>query len=242
MVAFGTALVDDDPDRIGTVAALGLDETLFTHQGPWRRQLWSTSIADVRAGRLLDIVAGRSSAGPCPWLAGRGQDSMDGIEFATLDLSGPLPGRVRHHGPAATQVADPFHLVKLANAALDECRRRVQDDALGHRGRKANPLYRCRRLLTKAGERLADKGRTKLLGLVRAGDPRGEVTHLLAQTGDRRAGRSALRVVADADVTSPRAPPRIRPAATTATPARTPRGGRPCGHRPRHWPGWARRE
>jgi hypothetical protein len=29
----------------------------------------------------------------------------------------------------------------LANAALDECRRRVQDDT--HRGRKRDPLYRC---------------------------------------------------------------------------------------------------
>ncbi len=72
VVAFGTALGDDDPERIGTVTALGLDETLFVHEGPWRRQLWSTSIVDVRAGRLLDIVAGRSATGPCAWLADRG--------------------------------------------------------------------------------------------------------------------------------------------------------------------------
>ena len=78
--------------------------------------------------------------------------------------------------PDAVQVADPFHLVKLANAALDQCRRRVQDDTLGHRGRKDDPLYRCRRLLTKADERLDVNGRTKLLGLLRAGDPKGEVT------------------------------------------------------------------
>ena len=46
---------------------------------------------------------------------------------------------------------------------------------MGHRGRKDDPLYRCRRLLTKAGERLDDRGRTKLLGLLRAGDPHGDV-------------------------------------------------------------------
>jgi transposase len=63
----------------------------------------------------------------------------------------------------------------LANAKLDECRRRVQNETLGHRGRKDDPLYRSRRLLTKADERLDDKGRTKLLGLLEAGDPRGEV-------------------------------------------------------------------
>ena len=71
-------------------------------------------------------------------------------------------------------MADPFHVVKLTNSKLDECRRRVQNDTMGHRGRKADPLYRCRRLLTKADERLDDHGRSKLLGLLRAGDPRGE--------------------------------------------------------------------
>ncbi|WP_419946969.1 ISL3 family transposase [Candidatus Poriferisodalis sp.] len=35
--------------------------------------------------------------------------------------------------------------------------------------------YRCRRLLTKADERLDDRGRTKLVGLLAAGDPHGEV-------------------------------------------------------------------
>ena len=54
----------------------------------------------------------------------------------------------------------------LANQKLDECRRRVQNETLGHRGRKDDPLYRCRRLLTKADERLDEHGRTKLLGLL----------------------------------------------------------------------------
>jgi transposase len=45
----------------------------------------------------------------------------------------------------------------------------------GHRGRKDDPLYRARRLLTKAHERLDDRGDAKLRGLLRAGDPRGEV-------------------------------------------------------------------
>src|SRR5215213_7878148 len=74
VLAFGTALVDDDPARIGTVSALGLDETLFVHRGRWRRRYWCTSIVDVRAGRLLDIVAGRRATETCAWLAARGQD------------------------------------------------------------------------------------------------------------------------------------------------------------------------
>ena len=62
-----------------------------------------------------------------------------------------------------------------ANTKLDECRRRVQNETLGHRGRNSDPLYRCRRLLTKAKERLDDKGSEKLKGLLRAGDPNGDV-------------------------------------------------------------------
>ena len=174
VIAYGTALVDE-PTRIGEPTALGLDETLFCRQGPWRRQRWSTSIVDVADGRLLDVVAGRSAAEPCQWLASQGDEWLERIAWATLDLSGPYRSVFDTVLPGATQIADPFHLVKLANAKLDECRRRVQNETLGHRGRKHDPLYRSRRLLVRADERLQDHGRSKLLGLLQAGDPRGEV-------------------------------------------------------------------
>jgi transposase len=174
VIAFGTALVDD-PHRIGEPIVLGLDETLFARMGQRRTQQWSTSIVDVGGGRLLDVVAGRSSAEPCRWLAARSDEWRARIRWATLDLSGPYRAVFDTMLPDAVQVADPFHLVKLANAKLDECRRRVQNDTVGHRGRKDDPLYRCRRLLTKADERLDERGRTKLLGLLDAGDPHGEV-------------------------------------------------------------------
>jgi transposase len=154
---------------------LGLDETLFARIGRWRRQRWSTSIVDVQHGQLLDVIPGRSSTGACEWLAGRDQEWLDGIRWATLDLSGPWRLAFTTMLPDAVQVADPFHLIKLANQRLDEVRRRVQNETLGHRGHKTDPLYRSRRLLTKADERLDDNGRTKLLGLLAAGDPRGEV-------------------------------------------------------------------
>jgi len=175
VIAYGEALVDGDPDRIGDVTALGLDETLFCRQGRWRRQAWSTSIVDVRAGRLLDVVEGRDATGASGWLAARGDAWCQRIAWATLDLSGPYRKVFDTTLPDATQVADPFHVVRLANSKLDECRRRIQNETLGHRGRKRDPLYRIRRLLTKADERLTDTGRTKLLGLLAAGDPRGEV-------------------------------------------------------------------
>lgn len=174
VVAYGRLLVDV-AERIGTVDALGLDEVLFVRRGRWRRQAWSTTIVDVNTGQLLDVIEGRSAAGACEWLAGRPQEWLDEIRWAVLDLSGPWRLAFDTMLPDAAQVADPFHLVKLANERLDEVRRRVQNETLGHRGRKDDPLYRGRRLLTKADERLDDKGRSKLLGLLDAGDPHGEV-------------------------------------------------------------------
>ena len=44
------------------------------------------------------------------------------------------------------------------------------------RGRKADPLYRARKLLVLAQERLDDTSQGKLTGLLKAGDPKGEVT------------------------------------------------------------------
>jgi len=174
VIAYGTELVDD-ADRIGDVEALGLDETLFCRLGWWRRQAWSTQIVDVQRGRLLDVVEGRKAAGPAAWLASRGDAWCSQIRWATLDLSGPYRSVFDTMLPHATQVADPFHVIKLANTKLDETRRRVQNETVGHRGRKDDPLYRIRRLLTKADERLTEAGRTKLVGLLKAGDPNGEV-------------------------------------------------------------------
>jgi transposase len=174
VAAYGQVLIDD-PRRFTDVAALGLDETLRCRLGQWRRQQWTTQIVDVQAGQLLDIVEGRSAAGPIEWLTQRPPRWRDQIKFATLDLSGPYRKVFDVMLPDAVQVADPFHLVKLANSKIDECRRRVQNETLGHRGRKDDPLYRARRLLTKAHERLDETGDARLVGLLRAGDPRGEV-------------------------------------------------------------------
>jgi transposase len=174
VVRYGEALVDD-PQRFGAVNALGLDEVLFARRGSFHTKEFATSIVDVGRGQLLDVVPGRRAKGPMEWLYDRGLEFCAGIEWATLDLSGPFRSVFDAMVPGAVQVADPFHVVKHANAKLDEARRRVQNETLGHRGRKSDPLYRIRRLLTKADERLEEHGRERLVGLLRAGDPGGEV-------------------------------------------------------------------
>ena len=67
--------------------------------------------------------------------------------------------------PEATAVMDPFHVVRLAGNALDRCRRRVQQDTRGHRGRAGDPLYRARRTLHTGADLLTDRQRERIEAL-----------------------------------------------------------------------------
>ncbi len=62
--------------------------------------------------------------------------------------------------------------MRLGNTALDEVRRRVHQRTRGH---KHDPLYRARKLLVSASEKITDSGRVRLRSLLDAGDPHGEV-------------------------------------------------------------------
>ena len=172
---WGEALLEADAERIGGTAALGLDEHLMWRRGRFRTKAWATSIVDVGRGQLLVIVRGRTAKAPTKWLLERPRAWRCAIRWAVLDLSGPYRAAFDAALPAAKQVADPFHVVRLGNDALDEVRRRVQNQTLGHRGHKHDPLYRARKLLVSASERITDNGRVKLRGLLDAGDPYGEV-------------------------------------------------------------------
>ena len=175
VIAYGRPLVDDS-SRFGAVDALGLDEILFYREGKYHRQNWATTIVDVRNPTLLDVVPGRGGEHPKAWIADQGQEWCDGVRWGTLDLSGSYRSVFRTALPNTTLVADPFHVIKIANKRLDECRRRVQTEIFGSRGRAGDPLYRIRRLLTMAQERMTEHSKEKLVGLLRAGDPDDQVT------------------------------------------------------------------
>ena len=175
VMAWGQALLDADAERVGAVSALGLDETLYEREGRRRTRRWCTSIADVTGGQLLDVVPGRDAAAPTAWLLNQPEEWRDGITWGVLDLSGAYRSAFDTALPRAGRVADAFHVVRLADDAVDEVRRRVQNDTLGRRGRRDDPLYRIRCLLLAAHERLDDRADAKLRGLLAAGDPRGEV-------------------------------------------------------------------
>src|SRR5271155_5953218 len=77
--------------------------------------------------------------------------------------------------PKVAQVVDPFHVISLANRALDSVRRRVQTEQTGHRGRRDDPLYRVRRALLTGEEKLDEHATSRLASLLALGDPNAEV-------------------------------------------------------------------
>lgn len=175
VIAYGKTLVEIDCNRVGTVEAVGLDETLFVRRGERRIKSWATSIVDVNTGQLIDMVPARTATAVTSWFDRQPDTWVQRIRFGVLDLSGPYRKVFNDALGWVHQIADPFHVVRTANQRLDECRRRVQNETFGHRGRKGEPLYGIRRLLTMAAQRLDERGESKLVDRLAAGDPHGEV-------------------------------------------------------------------
>ena len=170
---YGRPLVDDT-DRAARVTALGLDEVAFLRANAHRHTTFATNFVDLDRGRLIDVVPGRSGKAVHDWLGTRASSWLAGIDTVAIDPFRGYANGIAHHLGHAILVVDPFHAIALANRAVDDVRRRVQQETLGHRGRSGDPLYGIRRLLLRATERHTEASRARLqAGL--AGDPFDEV-------------------------------------------------------------------
>ena len=162
VLAEGRRVLIDDPHRLDGVEVLGVDEHCWRHTR--RGDKYVTVIIDltpVREGtgpaRLLDMVEGRSKQVFKQWLADRPESWRTGLEVVAMDGFSGFKTATVEELPDAVAVMDPFHVVRLAGDALDECRRRVQQETCGHRGRKGDPLYSARRTLHTGAALLTDK-------------------------------------------------------------------------------------
>lgn len=174
-VADYTDPVVDDPSRLEGVRSVGVDEKRFLNATATRRTVFTTQIVDLDRHRVLDVVEGRSGKVLHAWLNERGDAWCANITLATLDPAAGYRTALLDTLPNAVLVVDHFHSIKLANKAIDDVRRRVQQAELGHRGRKGDPLYRGRRVFLTGYERLTDDRLAWMFELLAAGDPDGEV-------------------------------------------------------------------
>ena len=174
VIEHGTPLVDD-PKRIGAVRHLGVDETSFLAANREHATVYATGLVDLEARVVIDMVDGNRAADLRKWTAKADPRWLGGIEVVATDLAESFRAGLSPDLDHARRVADPFHVVRTGNRCLDKVRRRVQNETLGHRGRKADPLYRIRKLLLSGHERLDEPGHQRMLLGLRAGDPADEV-------------------------------------------------------------------
>ena len=168
----------DDPARLAGVSALGVDETAFQAASATRSTSFVTGIVDLSRthtrARLLDVVADRSASGLVSWLNAREQGWRSGIVVAALDPYRGYASALRTSLPDAVRVLDAFHVVRLGFAAVDDVRRRIQQEQLGHRGRTGDPLFGIRRLLRRRHDHHSPRSWARLLAGLDAGDTRDE--------------------------------------------------------------------
>jgi transposase len=170
----GRPLVDD-PRRRPKVRALGVDEHKMLAAGPSHHTVYATQFVDIDRHRLLDVVPHRSAASVSTWLARRPRWFKDHVEVCAIDPHAGSDKALSRSLPRSTITVDVFHAVRLANACVDDVRRRVQRETLGHRGRQDDPLFGIRRLLTRGDERLSERQLGRLEQGLRFGDPFDEV-------------------------------------------------------------------
>ena len=181
------AMADDDT-RFNGVTRLGVDEHVWHHvserpadQGGHGPKML-TGMVDLTPdaegktrARLLDLVPGRSGQAYADWLEERGPAFRDGIREATLDPFHGYKNTVDDKLEDATAVLDAFHVVKLGSAAVDEVRRRVQQQIHGHRGRRGDPLYGIRTTMRCGVEKLTERQRARLERAIAADERHDEV-------------------------------------------------------------------
>ena len=170
VLAEGKRVLIDDAARFDGVAVIGVDEHVWRHTR--KGDKYVTVIIDltgIRDGtgpaRLLDMVEGRSKQAFKQWLTDRPQAWRDAVEVVAMDGFTGFKTATTEELPDAVPVMDPFHVVRLAGQALDECRRRVQQAIHGHRGYQGDPLYAARRTLHTGADLLTDRQKDRLVAL-----------------------------------------------------------------------------
>ncbi|MDI3314543.1 MAG: transposase [Mycobacterium sp.] len=166
-----------------SATAVGVDETAFTRATAIKPTVFATGVVDLDRGRLINIIEGRSR-----------KVLADGLSSQTPDWTNRVVGPVSRlwcgliRRPAACGAR--ARSVSCSAAQIRRCRdvrRRVQQQAYGHRGRRGDPLYGIRRVLRRGAENLTPTAWARLIAGIEAGDDHGQVAAAWVAAQARRA-------------------------------------------------------
>ena len=166
-------LIYNDEHYLDGIKVIGVDEHRWSHSRCKWRDGYVTVIVDmidhhdkdgnvIRLARLIDVVPGRSAGALRTWLNNHSERFGDQVKIISMDGFQGYATAASEVIPNATQVMDPFHVVRLAGDKLTKCRTRLQLETTGRRGRSKDPLYRNRKTLLTTEGLLTDKQRGRL--------------------------------------------------------------------------------
>lgn len=148
-------------DRLTGVVRCGVDDKA------WRRgHRYVSLVADHdQGGRVIWMAEGRKEETLAGFFKELGPERAAALQAVSLDMSTAYLNAITAAAPQAVICFDPFHVVKLANAALDEVRREEWNKArLAKNG--ARQIKHTRWALLKRPERLSER-QQETLALVR---------------------------------------------------------------------------
>lgn len=159
-----------DNHRFTGVTVIGVDEHRWSHDLFCQGGGYVTVIVDMTKdpdnpnapARLLDVVEGRSNEVLTRWMAQRPEWFRQQVEVVAMDGFTGYATWAKQQFPQAVRVMDPFHVARLAGDKVTKCRRRLQQETYGRRGRKNDPLYKNRLTLLTSMRFLTEKKAKRL--------------------------------------------------------------------------------
>ena len=107
-----------DPARLENLFEIGVDEV------SWKRQHnYLTLVADHIRGQIVWGTEGNDSTAADRFFGQIGKSRSHAIEVISLDMGPGYAKSAREHAPQAIIAIDPYHVVAVANRALDDVRR-----------------------------------------------------------------------------------------------------------------------
>lgn len=117
VVAVVAEAIDDA--RLDALYRIGVDEIAYRSQ-----HRFLTVVADHdRDGAVVWAKEGKDAKTLEAFYDELGEERTTQLQAVSLDMGGAYAKATRTKAPQAAQCVDPFHVVKLANQAVDKCRR-----------------------------------------------------------------------------------------------------------------------
>lgn len=152
------------PLRLRRLYRIGLDEISYR-----KHHKYLTLVADHQSGHIVWGGEGKSGDTLDGFLDALGDEGRQHIQLVSLDMSAAFIAKLRERLPHATLVFDPFHVVKLANTAVDEVRRSQMRNLVGQP--EARTIKKTRWILLKASANLRPHEHLRLSSIAKVNQP-----------------------------------------------------------------------